>query len=87
MYLDAPVAQWIEHRPPEPRVGGSNPLRRASSQSSGPLAQLVEQLTLNQRVAGSNPARLTIIYQGVTGTYTVYRHFLPFRKTGQNGAK
>ena len=26
--MDAPVAQWIEHRPPEPRVGGSNPLRR-----------------------------------------------------------
>ena len=25
----APVAQRIEHRPPEPRVGGSNPLRRA----------------------------------------------------------
>jgi hypothetical protein len=26
----APVAQWIEHRPPEPGVGGSTPLRRAS---------------------------------------------------------
>ena len=27
-FLFAPVAQRIEHRPPEPRVGGSNPLRR-----------------------------------------------------------
>ena len=25
----APVAQWIEHRPPTPRARGSNPLRRA----------------------------------------------------------
>ena len=40
----APVAQWIEQRIPGPRVGGSNPLRRAI----GPLAQLAEQLTLNQ---------------------------------------
>ena len=75
--MDAPVAQWIEHRPPEPRVGGSNPLRRASSQSSGPLAQLVEQLTLNQRVAGSNPARLTIIckdFQALTGLEAFFVH-------------
>jgi hypothetical protein len=61
-FLSAPVAQWIEHRPPEPRVGGSNPLRRAGK-TSGPLAQLVEQLTLNQRVAGSNPARLTNFFK------------------------
>jgi hypothetical protein len=25
----APVAQWIERRPPEPKVAGSNPVRRA----------------------------------------------------------
>lgn len=25
----APVAQWIEHQPPELGVGGSTPLRRA----------------------------------------------------------
>ncbi len=25
----APVAQWTEHRSSEPRVGGSNPFRRA----------------------------------------------------------
>ncbi len=50
----------IEQRPPEPCVGGSNPLRRAIWDfvvTSGPLAQLVEQLTLNQWVAGSIPAR------------------------------
>ena len=28
--LLAPVAQWIERRPPEPKVAGSNPVRRAS---------------------------------------------------------
>jgi alpha-1,2-mannosyltransferase len=27
----APVAQWIERRPPEPKVAGSNPVRRATS--------------------------------------------------------
>ena len=27
--FDAPVAQGIEHRPPKPSVGGSNPPRRA----------------------------------------------------------
>ena len=27
----APVAQWIEHRPPEPKVAGSNPVGRATS--------------------------------------------------------
>src|SRR5256885_2282015 len=27
----APVAQWIERRPPEPKVAGSNPVGRASS--------------------------------------------------------
>ncbi len=26
----APVAQWIERRPPEPKVAGSNPVRRAT---------------------------------------------------------
>ena len=25
--VDAPVAQWIEHRIPVPRVGGSSPFR------------------------------------------------------------
>ncbi len=28
-FSHAPVAQWIEHQPPELRAGGSNPLRRA----------------------------------------------------------
>jgi hypothetical protein len=27
----APVAQWIERRPPEPKVAGSNPVGRAIS--------------------------------------------------------
>src|SRR4051812_10102540 len=27
----APVAQWIERRPPEPKVAGSNPVGRAST--------------------------------------------------------
>ena len=31
----APVAQWIERRPPEPKVAGSNPVGRAIS-STGP---------------------------------------------------
>jgi hypothetical protein len=29
--LRAPVAQWIERRPPEPKVAGSNPVGRAST--------------------------------------------------------
>src|SRR5262245_5494644 len=29
----APVAQWIERRPPEPKVAGSNPVGRASSET------------------------------------------------------
>ena len=28
--ISAPVAQWIERRPPEPKVAGSNPVRRAT---------------------------------------------------------
>ena len=28
--ISAPVAQWIERRPPEPKVAGSNPVRRAN---------------------------------------------------------
>ena len=31
----APVAQWIERRPPEPKVAGSNPVGRASTTFSG----------------------------------------------------
>ena len=31
----APVAQWIERRPPEPKVAGSNPVRRATATYSG----------------------------------------------------
>src|SRR3954468_13247508 len=27
----APVAQWIERRPPEPKVAGSNPVGRANA--------------------------------------------------------
>ncbi len=30
----APVAQWIERRPPEPKVAGSNPVRRAITTAS-----------------------------------------------------
>ena len=70
----APVAQWIEHQPPELRATGSNPVRRATGKQQGtettqrfprrtrlggPLAQLVEQLTLNQRAVGSTPTRPT----------------------------
>ena len=32
--IRAPVAQWIERRPPEPKVAGSNPVRRASNSVS-----------------------------------------------------
>jgi hypothetical protein len=28
LLTDAPVAQWIEHQPPELRATGSNPVRR-----------------------------------------------------------
>ena len=31
----APVAQWIERRPPEPKVAGSNPVGRAMAKLSG----------------------------------------------------
>ena len=31
----APVAQWIERRPPEPKVAGSNPVGRATATFSG----------------------------------------------------
>src|SRR5690348_16236385 len=31
----APVAQWIERRPPEPKVAGSNPVGRASATFTG----------------------------------------------------
>ncbi len=31
----APVAQWIERRPPEPKVAGSNPVGRAKATLSG----------------------------------------------------
>src|SRR5437762_318517 len=31
----APVAQWIERRPPEPKVAGSNPVGRATSNLFG----------------------------------------------------
>ena len=31
MAVRAPVAQWIERRPPEPKVAGSNPVGRAIS--------------------------------------------------------
>src|SRR5512136_2623654 len=31
----APVAQWIERRPPEPKVAGSNPVGRATAHSVG----------------------------------------------------
>ncbi len=66
----APVAQWIEHQPPELRATGSNPVRRTIRSVRhttidtyrtpvGPLAQLVEQLTLNQRAVGSTPTRPT----------------------------
>ncbi len=37
----APVAQWIERRPPEPKVAGSNPVRRASHPSGSTLSQCV----------------------------------------------
>ena len=74
LLTDAPVAQWIEHQPPELRATGSNPVRRTTSTRlgnrhrtnllrrthlGGPLAQLVEQLTLNQRAVGSTPTRPT----------------------------
>lgn len=31
----APVAQWIEQWPPEPEVGGSNPLGRVAGKGIG----------------------------------------------------
>ena len=42
----APVAQWIERRPPEPKVAGSNPVGRANHTISAarpePRAVVVE---------------------------------------------
>ena len=35
MWPRAPVAQWIERRPPEPKVAGSNPVGRAITTFSG----------------------------------------------------
>jgi hypothetical protein len=35
----APVAQWIERRPPEPKVAGSNPVGRASTNAELVAAQ------------------------------------------------
>jgi hypothetical protein len=35
----APVAQWIERRPPEPKVAGSNPVGRATAHSMGNIDQ------------------------------------------------
>ena len=34
--VHAPVAQWIEHRPPEPKVAGSNPVGRVRTCRLGP---------------------------------------------------
>ena len=33
MSKHAPVAQWIEHRIPVPRVGGSSPFRRTNKRA------------------------------------------------------
>ncbi len=50
------VAQSVEQRTENPRVGGSIPSRATMYE---PLAQLVEHLTFNQRVEGSSPSWLT----------------------------
>jgi hypothetical protein len=48
------VAQMVEQRTENPRVGGSIPSRAICE----PLAQLVEHLTFNQGVVGSSPTWL-----------------------------
>src|SRR4029079_9003615 len=42
--VHAPVAQWIERRPPEPKVAGSNPVGRAMATCSGKAAVIADRL-------------------------------------------
>jgi hypothetical protein len=54
----APVAQWIERRPPEPKVAGSNPVGRAISLPRRTVAPAVlgERSALPFVDAGQPPA-------------------------------
>jgi hypothetical protein len=52
----APVAQWIERRPPEPKVAGSNPVRRASLFAAGGIIGAVPPPPPVMRIRG-NPVR------------------------------
>ena len=58
----ASVAQSVEQRTENPRVGGSIP---PGGTNNAGVAQLEEQLTCNQQVAGSSPITSSILFGGV----------------------
>ena len=53
IFLNALLAQLVEHRPSKSRVTGSSPVQRSIYAK---VAQLVERFTCNEDVVGSNPA-------------------------------
>ena len=67
-YVFGSVAQSVEQRTENPRVGGSIPSRATMYE---PLAQLVEHLTFNQRVEGSSPSWLTSFYKQFKSRNTI----------------
>src|SRR5678815_139512 len=65
----APVAQWIEYRPPKPRVTGSNPVGRASSPTPVVVVTPVGAIPIPRRVreVGSHVEARTVVPRPVVG--------------------
>jgi hypothetical protein len=53
---NAPVAQWIECLTPNEKVGGSIPLRRATSPTRGEIVETLESSTIQGFYFARHPA-------------------------------